>query len=70
MATVVETQQCFPKPIILGNTMIGAPEPDHEHCSGGYTIRGVMGGWVCPCACHTGDMPDSDRVPLIDGKDS
>lgn len=52
MATIRETQQCFPKDIMLGAILIPAAEPDHERCSGGHTIPGVMGGWVCPCECH------------------
>lgn len=53
MATRVETQQCFPKPYLMGNTaIIPSPEPDHEHCPGGWTVEGVLGGWKCPCPCH------------------
>lgn len=60
MATIRETQQCFPRPVMLGDMVLGpAPEPAHERCSGGHTIPGVMGGWVCPCECH--------RARLIDG---
>lgn len=56
MATRVETQQCYPKPIMLGDMMLGpAPEPAHERCPGGLTRKGVLGGWVCPCPCHHPD---------------
>ena len=52
MATIRETQECLPKDIVLGALLIPAPEPNHEHCSGGYATPGVMGGWMCPCTCH------------------
>lgn len=53
MATVVETAQCYPKsgPKWLGEE-IPPPPANHEACPGGLTIKGVMGGWVCPCLCH------------------
>ena len=53
MSALVETQECFPKPIsISGLLRIPAPKPNHEACSGGHTQTGLLGGWVCPCPCH------------------
>lgn len=26
---------------------------EHEHCPGGHTMPGVLGGWQCSCPCHT-----------------
>jgi len=63
MATVIETAQCYPKPPPkwFGEDL-PAPPADHERCPGGQTIKGVMGGWVCPCPCHR-------KTALIDGQD-
>ena len=52
MSTVVESPQCFPKALKFGTFTFPAPEACHESCPGGHTIRGVLGGWVCPCECH------------------
>lgn len=37
-------------------------EPDHGACSGGHTRPGVLGGWVCSCACHRSQQKASSPV--------
>jgi hypothetical protein len=52
MSTIVETIECFPVEIKLGDTSLGTPGASHETCSGGHRVAGLLGGWVCPCRCH------------------
>ncbi len=52
MAAHIETQECYPRPIVFDDLIFPAPEPAHERCSGGHTTPGLLGGWVCPCPCH------------------
>lgn len=52
MVAMIHTLECYPKEIDLLGLKLPAGEPDHEACSGGQTIKGVLGGWMCPCPCH------------------
>lgn len=53
MVTMIQTMECYPKELKLGDFVIApAPEPDHEHCPKGYTQPELIGGWACPCPCH------------------
>lgn len=62
MTAIVRTPECFPENdrflrsfgnfIGLSAEPIPAPEAHHDACSGGFTMPGVLGGWVCPCECH------------------
>ncbi len=52
MAAIIETIECYPKPIENFGITLPAPEVDHDNCPKGQTTPGVMGGWICPCPCH------------------
>lgn len=55
-----KTSECFPEVLKWGIGDEGdglyawpAPEPDHTRCQGGQITPGVLGGWLCPCSCHS-----------------
>lgn len=54
MSAVVKTPACFPENDRYLNSWGWADEPvaNHEACSGGFNMPGVLGGWTCPCECH------------------
>lgn len=61
MSMIVRTLQCYPMVFNMGGGLVfDARDADHERCPGGHTIKGVLGGWWCPCPCHR-------EVPRIDG---
>ena len=61
-------ESCEPgaMPIKFGiETLAHTPEPTHDRCPGGSNTPGLIGGWVCPCACHqkeTKMIPSPGRV--------
>ena len=67
MSALRETSECFPRELKLGDLVLPAGEPDHEHCPVGQHTPGVMGGWHCPCPCHHGahnkrDVPRNEPL--------
>ena len=62
MSALRETHQCFPREVQLGDIVLPAGEPDHEHCPVGQHMPGVMGGWHCPCPCHNGAHNKRDEL--------
>lgn len=44
-----------------GKRFLPVLSEDHESCSGGQTMPGVLGGWRCSCPCH--------RAPLNPGSE-
>lgn len=66
MAALVQTQECYPVALNLpGLPDMSAPEPGHAACSGGHTIDGLLGGWVCPCPCHHAPDPTLDPTRYV-----
>ena len=54
MVAMIQTMECYPTELKIGDMVITpAPEPDHENCPKGQTVDGILGGWLCPCPCHT-----------------
>ena len=65
MSTSLISTQCTTKPSrllrLIGLVVIN---PDHASCPAGDTIPGVLGGWVCSCACHKDTTP-TDVAELV-----
>jgi hypothetical protein len=52
----------------FGPLIIDRAEPTHDRCPGGSNTPGLIGGWDCPCSCHTSQLaPSYASVTGTDG---